>query len=35
MAFFSHFRDHSLKTPHDIEEKLGLKALASIPHTSI
>jgi uncharacterized protein involved in exopolysaccharide biosynthesis len=31
LAFFSHVRDHSLKTPQDIEEKLGLKALASIP----
>jgi uncharacterized protein involved in exopolysaccharide biosynthesis len=31
LAFFSHFRDHSLKTPQDIEEKLGLQPLASIP----
>ena len=31
LAFFSHVRDHSLKTPQDIEEKLGLQPLASIP----
>ena len=31
VAFFSEFLDHSLKTPQDVEEKLQLQMLASIP----
>ena len=31
LAFFSEFLDHSIKTPQDIEEKLQLPMLASIP----
>ena len=32
LAFFSEYVDHSLKTPQDVEEKLGLQLLASIPY---
>jgi uncharacterized protein involved in exopolysaccharide biosynthesis len=31
LAFFSEYLDHSLKTPKDVEEKLNLPSLASIP----
>jgi uncharacterized protein involved in exopolysaccharide biosynthesis len=31
LAFFSEYFDHSLKTPRDVEEKLNLPTLASIP----
>jgi uncharacterized protein involved in exopolysaccharide biosynthesis len=31
LAFFSEYLDHSLKTPQDVEEKLDLQVLASIP----
>ncbi len=31
LAFFSEYLDHSLKTPQDVEEKLQLPLLASIP----
>jgi uncharacterized protein involved in exopolysaccharide biosynthesis len=32
LAFVSHVHGHSLKTPEDIEKKLGLRLLASIPY---
>lgn len=32
LAFFSEYLDHSLKTPQDVEEKLNLQLLASIPY---
>jgi uncharacterized protein involved in exopolysaccharide biosynthesis len=32
VAFFSEFLDHSLKKPEDVEEKLQLPMLASIPY---
>jgi uncharacterized protein involved in exopolysaccharide biosynthesis len=32
LAFFSEYLDHTLRTPHDVEEKLDLQVLASIPH---
>ena len=31
LAFFSEYLDHSLRTPQDVEEKLDLQVLASIP----
>jgi uncharacterized protein involved in exopolysaccharide biosynthesis len=31
LAFFSEYHDHSLKKPQDVEEKLNLPLLASIP----
>jgi uncharacterized protein involved in exopolysaccharide biosynthesis len=31
VAFFSEYLDHSIKTPEDVEEKLQLQLLASIP----
>jgi uncharacterized protein involved in exopolysaccharide biosynthesis len=31
LAFFSEYLDHSIKTPQDVEEKLKLQLLASIP----
>jgi uncharacterized protein involved in exopolysaccharide biosynthesis len=31
-AFFSEFLDHSIKTPQDVEDRLGLQLLASIPN---
>jgi capsular polysaccharide biosynthesis protein len=31
LAFFSECLDHSLKKPRDVEEKLNLPTLASIP----
>lgn len=31
LAFFSEYLDHSIKTPQDVEEKLELQLLASIP----
>ena len=32
LAFFSEYLDHSLRTPQDVEEKLDLQVLASIPY---
>ena len=32
LAFFSEYLDHSIKTPEDVEEKLQLQLLASIPY---
>ena len=32
LPFFSEFVDHSIKTPEDVEEKLRLQLLASIPY---
>ena len=32
MAFFSEYLDHSLKTPQEVEEKVKLQLLASIPY---
>jgi uncharacterized protein involved in exopolysaccharide biosynthesis len=32
LAFFSEYLDHTLRTPQDVEEKLDLQVLASIPH---
>ena len=32
LAFFSEYLDHSIKTPQDIEEKVNLQILASIPY---
>lgn len=34
-AFFCEYMDHSLKTPEDIQEKLQLPTLASIPRTRL
>jgi len=31
LAFFSEYLDHSIKTPQDVEEKLKLQLLASVP----
>ncbi len=33
LAFGSEYLDHSLKTPHEVEQRLGLPVLASIPRT--
>jgi uncharacterized protein involved in exopolysaccharide biosynthesis len=32
LVFFSEYLDHSIKTPEDVEEKLQLQLLASIPY---